>query len=78
MFSHCRSLSSLPDISKWNINNVEYMSNMFDNCPLLLFIPNLLKIERHSFYSNSSDSDFINDCNNIIGSDDEINNNNFN
>ena len=78
MFNNCSSLLSLPDISKWNTNNVEDMSNMFDNCPLLLFIPNLLKIERHSFYSNSSDSDFINDCNNIIGSDDEINNNNFN
>ena len=78
MFFYCSSLSSLPDLSKGNTKNVKDMSKMFDNCPLLLFIPNLLKIERHSFYSNSSDSDFINDCNNIIGSDDEINNNNFN
>ena len=26
MFSNCRSLSSLPDISKWNTNNVTDMS----------------------------------------------------
>ena len=61
IFSHCSSLSSLPDISKWNTNNVEDMSNMFDNCPLLLFITNLLKIERHSFHRKSRYSDFIND-----------------
>ena len=29
MFSECKSLSSLPDISKWNTNNVTNMSYMF-------------------------------------------------
>ena len=38
----------------------------------------LFLIERYSFYSNSCDSDFINDYNNIIGSDDEFQSNNFN
>ena len=41
MFFNCSSLSALPDISKWNTNNVEDMSDMFDNCILLLHIPNL-------------------------------------
>ena len=32
MFSGCLSLSSLPDISKWNTNNVNNMSGMFCGC----------------------------------------------
>ena len=43
MFSYCSSLSSLPDISKWNTNNVKIMSYMFDNCILILYIPNIQK-----------------------------------
>ena len=35
MFSWCESLSSLPDISKWNTNNVNNMSYMFDGCESL-------------------------------------------
>ena len=32
MFSECKSLSSLPDISKWNTNNVDNMCYMFIGC----------------------------------------------
>ena len=32
IFSDCSSLSSLPDISKWNTNNVTNMSYMFYEC----------------------------------------------
>ena len=32
MFYDCSSLKSLPDISKWNTNNVTNMSNMFYGC----------------------------------------------
>ena len=39
MFSNCKSLSSLPDISKWNTNNVNDMSYMFYNCKPSLNIP---------------------------------------
>ena len=35
MFYNCSSLSSLPDISKWNTNNVENMSWMFCDCSSL-------------------------------------------
>ena len=32
MFRACSSLSLLPDISKWNTNNVNNMSGMFYGC----------------------------------------------
>ena len=32
MFNHCESLSSLPDISKWDTKNVINMAFMFDYC----------------------------------------------
>ena len=43
MFRGCESLSSLPDISKWNINNVNNMSCMFERCSSLLSLPDILK-----------------------------------
>ena len=39
MFYECNSLSSLPDISKWNTSNVTYMSDMFNECNNTLNIP---------------------------------------
>ena len=35
MFNWCSSLSSLPDISKWNVSNVNNMNNMFNGCSKL-------------------------------------------
>ena len=32
MFAYCNCLDSLPDISKWNTNNVTNMNGMFKNC----------------------------------------------
>ena len=32
MFAGCKSLTSLPDISNWNTNNVTNMSSMFSRC----------------------------------------------
>ena len=43
MFNNCESLSSLPDISKWNINNVTNMSYMFNNCESLSSLPDISK-----------------------------------
>ena len=37
MFSGCSSLSSLPDISKWNTNKVTNMSYMFRKSPNIIF-----------------------------------------
>ena len=39
MFEGCSSLSNLPDISKWNTNNVTSMYDMFSGCSNLLNIP---------------------------------------
>ena len=39
MFYKCSSLSSLPDISKWNTNSVTDMKDMFSNCSKSLNIP---------------------------------------
>ena len=39
MFRGCKSLSSLPDISKWNTSNVTDMICMFDGCNESLKIP---------------------------------------
>ena len=44
MFYQCKSLSSLPDISKWDISNVTKMSGMFNNCKDSLNIPSKFKI----------------------------------
>ena len=43
MFSKCSSLSSLPDISKWNTNNVTGIGAMFGRCPSLLSLPDISK-----------------------------------
>ena len=32
MFCNCESLTSLPNISNWNTNNVTDMNDMFSNC----------------------------------------------
>ena len=43
MFDGCKSLSSLPDISKWNTSNVTNMSDMFYKCNESLKIPSKFK-----------------------------------
>ena len=44
MFYGCSSLSSLDDISKWNIDNVNDISFMFYICPLLSDSEKILNI----------------------------------
>ncbi len=39
MFCRCKSLESLPDISKWDIKNVDNMSRMFYHCNPSLKVP---------------------------------------
>ena len=43
MFYECKSLISLPDISKWNTSNVRDMNNLFDGCKSLISLPNISK-----------------------------------
>ena len=43
MFYGCSSLSSLPDISNWNTNNVTNMWGIFCGCSSLSFLPDISK-----------------------------------
>ena len=43
MFCECISIISLPDISSWNVSNVEDMSSLFYNCKSLTTIPDISK-----------------------------------
>ena len=43
IFSNCLSLSSLPDISNWKVNNVIKMDSIFYNCFSLSSLPNISK-----------------------------------
>ena len=43
MFGGCKSLNSLPDISKWNTKNVTNMSCMFYYCESLNSLPDISK-----------------------------------
>ena len=54
MFSNCKSLSSLPDISKWNTNNVTNMCSLFYNCKSLSSLPDISKwnISKLKYKSN--------------------------
>ena len=56
MFCDCPRLSSLPDISKWNTNNVIYMSYMFYNCSSLISLPDISKLNTNN----------VNDISNIF------------
>ena len=43
MFCNCISLKELPDISKWNTNNVINMSQIFSKCRELKELPDISK-----------------------------------
>ena len=43
MFYDCKSLLSLPDISKWDTSSVNNMSYMFMNCSSLSSLPDISK-----------------------------------
>ena len=63
MFSGCSSLSSLPDISKWNTNYVFDMSFMFFGCSSLSSLPDISKWNTN----NVEDiSEMFSECSNII------------
>ena len=63
MFYECKSLKSLPDISKWNISNVNNMSWMFSYCNSLKSLPDISKWNT----SNVNDMSWIfYECNSLI------------
>ena len=50
MFNNCKSLSYLPDISKWNISKVKNMIGMFNCCESLSFLPDISKWNTKNVY----------------------------
>jgi len=63
MFEGCLSLSSLPDISLWNTNNVTDMSYMFEGCSLLSSLPDISKWNTNNV---TYMADIFEGCSNII------------
>ena len=61
LFFNCQSLTSLPNISKWNIKNIKDMSYLFGGCESSISIPDMskwdirnVKYKRYMFrYSHS-------------------------
>jgi len=41
IFKNCSDLSSLPDISKWNTNNITNIESMFELCSSLIELPDV-------------------------------------
>ena len=41
LFSNCKSLISLPDLSKWDTSNVDNMRHMFEKCMSLKSLPDM-------------------------------------
>ena len=50
LFNGCTSLSSLPDISQWNTNNVTNMICIFNGYESLSSFPNISKINNIIYY----------------------------
>ncbi len=63
LFNRCSSLSSLPNISKWNTNNVINMSHMFGGCSSLRSLPDISKWNTNNVIHKYS---MFSDCLNII------------
>ena len=57
MFSGCASLSSLPDISKWNTNNDTNMNGMFWLCSSLSSLPDISKWNTNNVTNMTTVSD---------------------
>ena len=60
MFRGCKSLISLPDLSKWNTENVKEMNHMFYGCSSLISLPDLSK------WNTNNSTYMIGGCFNIL------------
>ena len=63
MFYGCKSLISLPDISKWNTSNVNDMSRMFYLCNSLISLPDISKWNTSNV---NNMSEMFDGCNSLI------------
>ena len=53
IFMNCSSLLSLPDISKWNLNNIKTINNILTGCSSLLSFPDILSWNLHNKLNKS-------------------------
>jgi len=63
IFSYCKSLTSLPYISKWNINNVTNMTDIFSYCKSLTSLPD---ISKWNINNNTNMSDMFEGCISLV------------
>ena len=66
MFKGCSSLLSLPDISKWNTNNITDMNSMFKRCSSLSSLSSLPDISKWNTNNVEDISEIFSGCSNII------------
>ena len=67
IFYECKSLISLPDISKWNITNITNMSCLFFQCKSLISLPD---ISEWNTANVTNTSDMFYECKSLISSPD--------
>ena len=75
LFENCSLLKNLPDISKWETDNVENISCLFHNCSKLYSIPDISKWNLNKV--NKCES-LIKGCSSLIKIPDNISNLNIN
>ena len=51
MLKNCLLLKSLPALSKWNIDNSNYMISLFYGCSLLITLPNISGLNTKNVYN---------------------------
>jgi len=51
LFYNCESLSSLPNMSQWNTNNVTKMNKLFSGCKSLSSLPDISKWNTNKVYN---------------------------
>ena len=65
IFSKCKMLLSLPDLAKWNLDNVEEFNNMFKDCDSLSNKPSIIKwkISDHDLAKKNNSNSIISSAN---------------
>ena len=61
MFENCCLLTNLPDFSKWKLDKLEIMGNMFKGCDMVKEKPNIFNFKEHVSNNISSNEKSSND-----------------
>ena len=54
LFDGCSSIETLPDISKWNTNNIRDLNAMFRGCSSLKSLPDISKLTNKKLFNITS------------------------